>query len=126
MRSSAEDASFVVWLDDVDRGGRSSVISYANLRASHRAVGTAPYDTAGSAWHLRTRAVVETTPALNIGAVYIEPSLLPIANRFPHGHRIRVTIAGADAGNLEVACPGAIIGMLTGPSHPSSVELSVL
>jgi hypothetical protein len=38
---------------------------------------------------------------------------------------MRITIAGADDGNLEAVCPGATLSVFTGPRHRSFVELPV-
>ena len=123
--STEDDAAVVVWLEDIDSAGRSTLISYGSLRASHRATGSAPYDTAGAPWHPGTAAVVASTTPLNAGVACIELCLLPLANRFLRGHRLRLTIAGADDGNLEPVCPGATLSVFSGPRWPSFVDLPV-
>jgi putative CocE/NonD family hydrolase len=121
--ADVDDASFVVWVEDVDTSGRSTVVSHGSLRASHRALGTAPYDTAGALWHDSSAAAVAAAPPLNAGAARIEMSLLPLANRFLRGHRVRLTISGGDAGNLEAINPGTRLTVWSGPRHPAYLDL---
>ncbi|MEQ8802982.1 MAG: CocE/NonD family hydrolase C-terminal non-catalytic domain-containing protein, partial [Haliea sp.] len=57
-------------------------------------------------------------------AVPIEVGLLPVAYRFAAGHRIRLSIAGADADNFgEVAQTPPIYRVHWGPQNHSSFVL---
>lgn len=123
--STAPDAVFVVWLEDVDARGRSTPVSYGSLKASHRELGGAPYATGEMLWHPSTEAVVESTPGLNACVARIALSFLPVANRFVRGHRLRLTLAFADGDNLEAVCVGSTVRVLLGPTFPSALVLPV-
>lgn len=124
--SDAQDVALIAWLEDVDPTGRSTLITYGQLRASHRATAEAPYDTAGALWHPGTHAVVAATPPLAAADTPVQMSLLPTANRFPTGHRIRLTLVASDANNLESLAPGSTLAVSLGGSSESWIEFPVL
>jgi uncharacterized protein len=102
----APDANLFFWLEDVDPDGRSTIITYASLKASHRAKGSPPYDPAGLVYLASTRAATDGFGS-DHHPVTICTTLLPVANRFRKGHLIRLTLSGSDAANFEALAGGA-------------------
>lgn len=100
LSSDQPDVPLLIWLEDVDAQGVSTLITQGILRAPHRSLGSAPYDCAGSLWHESSRAVVAAQAPLSQAPARIETSLQPIASRFPRGHRLRLAVSGADQGTF--------------------------
>ncbi len=93
VTSSATDGDFFVYLEDVSEARFSKYITEGNLRASHRAVSTAPYEYLGLPYH---RSYAEDIADLPDQPVELVFDLLPTSYVFDVGHRIRVTITCAD------------------------------
>ena len=93
VSSSARDGDFFVYLEDVSEASYSKYITEGNLRASHRAISTAPYEYLGLPYH---RSYAEDIADLPDQPVELVFDLLPTSYVFEAGHRIRVTITGAD------------------------------
>jgi uncharacterized protein len=88
------DANVFAYIEDVAPDGKTTVVSFGRLAASHRASSTAPYDNLGRPWHSGISTAVE---AMIPGqAAEISFALLPNAWVCKAGHRIRLTITGAD------------------------------
>ena len=51
VTSSARDGDFFVYLEDISEASYSKYITEGNLRASHRAISTAPYEYLGLPYH---------------------------------------------------------------------------
>jgi hypothetical protein len=51
------------YLEEVDGSGKSRCITQGVLRASHRALGQAPFDNPGLPWHDHFESSLETIPA---------------------------------------------------------------
>jgi uncharacterized protein len=122
-QSSASDASFVVWLEDVDISGRGTLLTYGSLKASHRTMSPAPYETGGMLWRASTKSAIAATPPLCEGPHAIEITLLPVATLLRSGHRVRLTLAGGDQDNLECAAPGATIIIHVGGTSDAFLRL---
>ncbi len=93
VTSSAKDGDFFVYLEEVLPDGRSVFLSDGMLRASHRAIHKPPHDFFGLPWH---RSYEEDVAELPDEPVELAIVLQPTSNIFEAGHRIRVTITGAD------------------------------
>jgi len=93
VTSSAKDGDFFVYLEEVLPDGRSVFLSDGMLRASHRATHEPPHDFFGLPWH---RSNEEDMMELPNEPVELAIVLQPTSNIFEAGHRIRVTITGAD------------------------------
>ncbi len=93
--SSADDADFFLYLEEVDEDGYSHYITEGQIRASCRALGDPPYNNLGLPFHSVSRDAVEK---LKPGEpVELILDLLPVANVFDAGNLIRVTLTCADA-----------------------------
>jgi putative CocE/NonD family hydrolase len=100
LASSAPDGAIFAYLEDVDREGRARLVSEGELRTIHRT--TLHEDVGGGAAHGRP-AHVEATfrrkDAITLAAGEVAThaiELLPLAMLFRRGHRIRLSLAGAD------------------------------
>ena len=99
VRSSTEDAAFFVYLETVAPDGVVTYVTEGQLRAiSRKPAAQEPPD-----WHagLYRTFFREDAEPLAIGEVEeISFDLWPCSVYVPAGHRLRVAIAGADAGNF--------------------------
>jgi len=93
VTSSAKDFDAMVYLEDVDSTGKSAYVTEGVLRASHRKLAPPPFDNFGLPW---PRSFKEDVAPLSAQPTELVFDLLPTAKRFPTGHRIRVTLQGAD------------------------------
>lgn len=96
VTSTAKDGDFFVYLEEVDRKGFSHYITEGTLRASHRATSSPPFHYMGLPYH---RSFAEDLADLPKEPVELIFDLYPTSNIFDAGHRIRVTITGADRDN---------------------------
>ncbi|MDX2056394.1 MAG: CocE/NonD family hydrolase [Gemmatimonadales bacterium] len=93
ITSSANDVDAMVYLEDVDSTGKSTYVTEGVLRASHRKLGQPPFDNFGLPW---PRSFEEDVAPLPNEPTELVFDLHPTAKRFGAGHRIRVTLQGAD------------------------------
>jgi putative CocE/NonD family hydrolase len=97
VSSSAPDADLFVYLEEVDGKGVSRYVTEGMLRASDRATADPGYDTAGLPYHRGNRADrAALAPGQPVELVF---DLYPTSTLFAAGHRIRVTVTGADKKN---------------------------
>ncbi|MBM4187980.1 MAG: CocE/NonD family hydrolase [Gemmatimonadetes bacterium] len=99
LSSDQRDGDFYAYLEEVDSTGFSRYVSEGMLRASRRAQAQAPWDNLGLPWEMHDRASAK--PLVPGEVVELTFDLQPTATVFNAGHRIRVTIAGADVDNTE-------------------------
>jgi len=125
LASDAPDLDVFVYLEEVDRNGNSTYITEGNLRASHRALGQAPYEDFGLPFHSYFQSNQQPIPALE--PIELVFDLLTTAWQFPKGSRMRITVAFADAGNFDtpVLEPAPRLYLLRDTDHPSYVILPV-
>jgi len=124
--STSSDADFMVYLEEVDESGVSHYISEGVLRASHRALGAAPWNNLGLPYHSGLEADVAP---LTLGEpVELVFDLLPTSNIFDAGHRIRITITGADADTYLTPplVPPPTVSVYRSAEHSSYVVLPVI
>jgi putative CocE/NonD family hydrolase len=126
LSSYAPDLDLFAYLEEVDGNGNSTYITQGNLRASHRALGQAPYENLGLPWHNHFQSELKSIPAGE--PVELVFDLLPTAYQFSRGSRIRIAIAFADADNFDtpILSPAPTLQLLRTTSHPSYVELPIV
>jgi putative CocE/NonD family hydrolase len=125
LTTNASDLDVFVYLQEVDRSGKSIYITEGNLRASHRKLSQPPFNNLGLPYHSHYQSDFMPIPA---GEPFeLAFSLLPTSYRFLKGNRIRVTVAFADADNFEtpVIDPAPKLHLLRDVNHPSLVQLPV-
>jgi len=124
VRVDRPDAHVFAYLEDVAPDGTVTVITEGRLKASLRAEHPPAYALPeGVPWH---RAYAEDAAPLAPGEVArLRFGLLPTSYVVRAGHRIQVTVTGAD--HRESAplpdAAGARIEVLTDPARPSLVHL---
>lgn len=125
VTSSAKDVDAMAYLEDIDSTGKSVYVTEGVMRASHRKLGTPPFENFGLPWPRSYQADVAPLPPEPTELVF---DLQPTAKRFRAGHRIRITIQGADR-NTHIAVhpnPPAKVSIYRDTAHPSRVVLPVV
>jgi predicted acyl esterase len=100
------------------------MVSFGRLAASHRKLSRAPYNRLDLPYHSGLRAdarpMVPGTPA------ELAFSMVPRAYTFAAGHRIRVTLAGADPRQRNLAAirqtPPPVFTIATGGAAASRID----
>ena len=126
LASDREDGALFVYLEDVDPEGRSRYVTEGGLRLIHRRAVPNPYFPGEEPYHSFERSDAELmTPG---EAVTTSFRLWPIAALIRAGHRIRVAVAGADAGMFDpVPADGdANLTVYRGGADGSRIELPVV
>ena len=123
--TDAPDLDLFVYLEEVDRSGKSTYITEGTLRASHRKLGQAPFSNLGLPYHSHYQSDLAPIPTGE--PVELIFSLLPTSYQFHKGNRIRITVACADDDNFDtlVNDPSPKLQMLRGINHPSFIQLPV-
>jgi putative CocE/NonD family hydrolase len=123
VSSSAADADFFAYLEEVNPTGISSYVTEGAIKASHRALNPSPYDNLGLPYHRGYREDVRPlTPGEPVEVVF---DLEPTANVFNTGNRIRLTITGADKDNARTDpdVPAPSFTVYRDASRPSRISL---
>jgi putative CocE/NonD family hydrolase len=126
--STVADGEFAVYLEDVDPFGFSTFLADGYMRALNRTTGKPFYDNLGLPWPTDARADAERVPPLSAGTTKIEFDLQPVGARFKAGHRLRLTIQGADADSTLTfpSVPPPKVTIARSKVYPSRVALPVL
>ena len=120
--------TFFVYVEEIDRAGNSHYVTEGVLRASHRKTSEAPFENFGLPFH---RSYEEDLQPLKPGEIAeLEFDLMGTAIVIDPGHRVRITIAGADAANFALypdpeGKDAPKIEVITGGSSGSYVELPI-
>ncbi len=94
VSADRKDANLFAYLEDVAPDGGIKVITEGRLKASLRALNPSPYQLPVPTWH---RAYREDETLLAPGeAVTLQFEMMPTSYVFRKGHRIQLTITGAD------------------------------
>jgi uncharacterized protein len=125
VSADAADVNVFVYLEDVAPDGGVTAITDGRQKASLRKVGEPPYNYLGLPWHPSHRADVE--PLVPGTAVRVQMELFPISYVFKSGHRIRVTVTGADyrERDRQAADPAPKLTIYDSVSNPSTIALPV-
>ncbi len=126
VSSSTGDADLHVLLEEIDADGNVRYVTEGVVRASMRKLSEAPYDNMGLPYQ---RCFAEDRDPLSAD----EPSevqldLLPTATVFNAGHRLRLSIMGADRDNTRLApkAEETTLSVYFGSGQASSLTLPVL
>jgi len=125
ISTDAPDLDVFVYLEEVDRKGKTTYITEGTLRASHRKLSQAPFNNLGLPYHSHYQSDSAPIPAGE--PVELAFSLLPTSYQFHKGSRIRITVVCADADNFDtpVIDPPPKLQLLRGMNHPSFIQLPV-
>jgi hypothetical protein len=125
--STHEDGDLFVYLEEVDAEGRAHYVTEGALRASYRALAPAPWNNLGLPFHPSRKKDL-----LSLGGEPVEWvfDLLATALDFDKGHRIRVTVVGADAADFALypdrrGRDAPTLSIHRDRSHSSYIELPV-
>ncbi len=121
------DADVWAYLDQITEEGEDEVIAFGRLALSHRALAKAPYDTLGAPWHSGRQA--DVAPVKPGQMVELQMDLTAVSRVIPVGHRLRLTITGADPRqrNLKdiMQTPPPVFTVTRGGAKGSRIELPV-
>ncbi len=122
------DANVFAYIEDVAPDGEVTVVSFGRLAASHRQLSKAPYGNFDLPWH--SGLSTEVQAMIPGQAELLEFSLLPNAWVFRAGHRLRLTITGADPRQRNLATfaedPPPRISIWLGGAGGSSVAVPLV
>lgn len=144
ISSNQNNADVYVYLSDVDTAGVVHYVSEGKLRAGwHKLFNNDQmvdglYDVKPELpWHSFKKEDYDSIPFANDSIVSLKFDLKPQAWKFRSGHRIRLSVAGADNKNYEFNpvispdntlknCNPTTLNIHTGPEHHSYIELPVI
>jgi putative CocE/NonD family hydrolase len=126
LTTDGPDLDAFIYLEEVNRSGKSTYITEGTLRASHRKLSQAPFNHLGLPFHSHYKSDLMPIPAGE--PIELVFSLLPTSYRFRKGNSIRITVAFADADNFEtpVIDPAPRLRLLRDRDHPSFIQLPVV
>jgi putative CocE/NonD family hydrolase len=100
VTSTAKDGDFFVYLEEVDDAGRAHYVTEGVLRASFRSLDEPPWENFGLPFHrCFKKDRIKSLPKTPVELVF---DLMGTATVIDQGHRIRVTVAGADHENFAL------------------------
>jgi putative CocE/NonD family hydrolase len=119
------DSDVFLYLEEVHPDGRSQYVTEGCLRVSQRGLAEPDHERFGLPYHPCLESTVTPADAQPMQLVF---DLFPVSNVFDAGHRVRVTIAGADDENALTPPhdPPPTVEVLRGGEHASFVELPVI
>jgi putative CocE/NonD family hydrolase len=126
LTSTTPDVAILALLEEIDEAGASHYVTEGVLRAAHRDTTQAPWNNLGLPYHRNYRE--DRDPVESGEVVVLRFDLHPTATVFNAGHRIRVTLLGADADNLErVPARGTpTVEVFFSSDRPSAIQLPVV
>jgi putative CocE/NonD family hydrolase len=125
VSAEAPDVNLFVYLEDVAPDGSITAITDGRQKASLRKVGEPPYNYLGLPWHPSHRDDVQLlVPGT---AVRVQMELFPVSYVFKSGHRIRVSVTGADyrERDRQAADPAPAIKIYDSNSNLSTIALPI-
>ena len=99
VTSNQTDGDFYAIVEEIDSTGFSRYVTEGRVRASYRDTTTPPFNNMGLPWRRADKA--DAKPLVKGQAAELIFDLEPTATVFNAGHRLRVTIVGADTDNTE-------------------------
>ena len=126
ITSDQPDANVFVYLEDVAPDGSATPMTDGRLKASLRKVSAAPWAMMGLPWH---RSFAEDAEPLKPGEpARLSFSFLPVSYIVKAGHRLRVSVAGADYRERDrtPVTPAPVLTILDTPEHGSTVSLPII
>ena len=126
IRADRPDVNVFAYLEDRGPDQQVTVITEGRLKASLRALAQPPFKVPGTPWHRAYAADVQ--PLVAAATATLEFDLLPTSYRLPKGHRLQVTVMGADyrERGRDPKLEGAVIRVLSSASGQAWLDLPVL
>jgi putative CocE/NonD family hydrolase len=127
VTSTHSDGALFVYLEDVDPTGAVRYVTEGQLRALHRRVAAATTPE-GLALPHRTFARAEGEPLVPGEVARLEFALHPTSVRMRKGHRLRLAVAGHDAGAfVRIPVMGdPVVTIERNSSYPSGIVLPIV
>ncbi|PXY35886.1 CocE/NonD family hydrolase [Prauserella flavalba] len=125
LSSTAADGNVFAYLESVAPDGSVRILTDGRLRLSLRDTAKAPYDVLGTPWH---RGFERDAEPMRPGrAERVSFDLLPVSTVVPAGHRLRVTVTGADVreSNRQEHNPAPVYTVHRTPGAFSSIDLPI-
>ncbi len=126
VSSTVPEGNTFAYLEDVGPDGKTTIVSDGRLRHSLRSLGTPDYNFLGLPWHRSFEADAVPMP---VGKpIELIFDLLPTSKVFQAGHRMRLTLLGADPREKERAevTPPPQVTVYRGGEHASYLSLPVI
>jgi putative CocE/NonD family hydrolase len=123
VSSSLAEAVVFVYLEEVDEAGHSRYVSEGALRASNRATSDPGYDFLGMPYHRGNRD--DRKPLTPGEPVQLDFDLFPTSTLIAAGHRIRVSISGADKVNARTSEDTSRLVVYRGGAKSSRIDLPI-
>jgi putative CocE/NonD family hydrolase len=123
--ADATDASVFCYLEDVAPDSSVTYVTEGMIRPEDRKIATSqPYKTPYPDHSYKKEDALRLYRGETVKLVF---DMLPISYLFQKGHRIRISIAGADAGHFNLPSPKPThFDIRTSTSLPSYIELPVV
>lgn len=125
VTSNAPETDVFVYLVDVSEKGESRYVTEGALKSSHSATRNPPYEFLGLPYH---RSFLEDQLKLSGKPLELAFDLFPVSYVFKKGHRLRLSITGADKDNAAVSekTPPPIIHLLRNRQYASHIVLPII
>lgn len=126
VSTTAEDGDIFAYLEEISPAGEVAIRAHGRLRASHRKLGTAPYDYLGLPWH---RSFREDHQPMEPGVpAELLFDLLPTSTIVKKGARLRLVVTGADPRQRRIMRfdPAPEVTVRTGGDTPSYIDVPVV
>ena len=126
LSSTTNDATVFAYLEDIDETGKVTYVTEGLLRALHRKVVDPPkHFPKGVPYRTFTRA--NASPLIPGEVAKLSFALLPTSYQFKNGHRIRLTMTGADKDHFALLSGETpIFTIHRSKSYPSHLELPMI
>jgi putative CocE/NonD family hydrolase len=128
ISSTQPDADVFVYLKDISPTGEVAIVTHGRLRASFRSEQTPPFrNFMGLPYHRGHREDIEPLEPGERTRLRID--LLPTSTIVKQGHRLQLTIAGADPRQRSRSVqfdPAPTITIFGGDTHDSTLSLPVV
>jgi putative CocE/NonD family hydrolase len=128
MSSTQPDADLFVYLEDVAPSGESAIVTHGRLRASFRSEQKPPYrNYMGLPYHRGNRKDVK--PLTPGERTRMRIDMLPTSTIIKSGHRLRLSISGADPRQRSRSVqfdPPPMVAIFSGEKSDSMVSLQIL
>jgi hypothetical protein len=123
LSANARDGAVFAYLEDVRPNGEVRYVTEGQLRLIHRTLGTSPLE--GDPVPFRSYRRADGRPPVPGEVAEIVFDLLPTSFVFSAGHRVRLAIAGVDAGFFDAPLPAfpLVYEAHRDQPHPSRLDL---
>jgi putative CocE/NonD family hydrolase len=125
VSTTSDDVNIYAYLEEIDKNGKSFLITDGCLKASHRKESEPSFDNMDLPYHCHFKE--DILPMPKGIPVKLRFDLMPIANLFNKGHRIRISISCANNNWDEISeeKPVPKISMYRNQQFPSELLLPV-